>query len=123
LDQLMHGQAIVTRNSARKQMIHQELISQKIPGISPDEITAHFNLLPDRYFMHTSSKEISLHISMVNQLLRSINAADSVGSLRPVIEWKDDLNRSLTVVHVVTWDRAGLFYKLAGALSVAGLSI
>jgi [protein-PII] uridylyltransferase len=26
-------------------------------------------------------------------------------------------------VHVVTWDRAGLFYKLAGAFSVAGLSI
>jgi [protein-PII] uridylyltransferase len=40
-----------------------------------------------------------------------------------VIEWKDDLNRSLTVVNVVTWDRAGLFYKLAGAFSVAGLSI
>ena len=50
-------------------------------------------------------------------------AADSVGTLRPVIDWKDDLNRSLTVVNVVTWDRAGLFYKLAGALSVAGLSI
>jgi [protein-PII] uridylyltransferase len=27
------------------------------------------------------------------------------------------------VVNVVTWDRAGLFYKLAGAFSVAGLSI
>ena len=25
--------------------------------------------------------------------------------------------------NVVTWDRAGLFYKLAGAFSVAGLSI
>src|SRR5690606_35858847 len=30
---------------------------------------------------------------------------------------------SLTIVHVVTWDRAGLFYKLAGAFSVAGLSV
>jgi [protein-PII] uridylyltransferase len=27
------------------------------------------------------------------------------------------------VVNVVTWDRAGLFYKLAGAFSVAGLNI
>src|SRR6185369_7004085 len=60
---------------------------------------------------------------MVNRLLTSITSADSVGSLRPIIEWKDDLNRSLTVVNVVTWDRAGLFYKLAGAFSVAGLSI
>jgi len=59
----------------------------------------------------------------VNKLLKSITATDSVGSLRPVIDWKDDLNRSLTVVNVVTWDRAGLFYKLAGAFSVAGLNI
>jgi [protein-PII] uridylyltransferase len=99
------------------------LISKKIPGIGADEITAHFNLLPERYFIHTDTTEIALHIQMVNRLLRSISAADSVGSLKPVIDWKDDLNRSLTVVNVVTWDRAGLFYKLAGAFSVAGLSI
>jgi [protein-PII] uridylyltransferase len=60
---------------------------------------------------------------MVNRLLKSMSETDSTGSLRPVIEWKDDLNRSLTVVNIVTWDRAGLFYKLAGAFSVAGLSI
>jgi [protein-PII] uridylyltransferase len=60
---------------------------------------------------------------MVNRLLKSINEADSVSSLRPIVEWKDDLNRSLTVVNVVTWDRAGLFYKLAGGFSVSGLNI
>jgi [protein-PII] uridylyltransferase len=123
LDQLTLGAALVTRNSQRLQMTYQELVSKTIPGISSDEITAHFNLLPERYFIHTDPAEISLHISMVNRLLKSINQADSVGTLRPVIEWKDDLNRSLTVVNVVTWDRAGLFYKLAGAFSVAGLSI
>ncbi|CAM2902722.1 [protein-PII] uridylyltransferase [Rariglobus hedericola] len=123
LDQLIHGAALVTHNSQRLQMTYQDLVSKTIPGISQDEITAHFNLLPERYFIHTDPAEISLHISMVNRLLKSITQADSVGTLRPVIEWKDDLNRSLTVVNVVTWDRAGLFYKLAGAFSVAGLSI
>jgi len=123
LDQLIHGAGLVTHNSQRLQMTYQELVSKTIPGISQDEITAHFNLLPERYFIHTQQAEISLHIGMVNRLLKSINQADSVGTLRPVIEWKDDLNRSLTVVNVVTWDRAGLFYKLAGAFSVAGLSI
>ncbi len=123
LDHLIHGTALVTHNSQRLQMTYQDLVSKTIPGISTDEITAHFNLLPERYFIHTDPAEISLHIGMVNRLLKSINQADSVGTLRPVIEWKDDLNRSLTVVNVVTWDRAGLFYKLAGAFSVAGLSI
>ncbi|MDQ5979781.1 MAG: [protein-PII] uridylyltransferase, partial [Verrucomicrobiota bacterium] len=87
------------------------------------EITAHFNLLPERYFIQTDETEITLHIQMVNRLFHTISTADSLNPLRPVIEWKDDLNRSYTTVHVVTWDRAGLFYKLAGAFSVAGLSI
>ena len=122
-ERLKHGEAFDASLHEIKKMTQQELIAKSIPGISADEINAHFGLLPDRYFVHTDSGEIALHIQMVNHLLQSITTADSVGSLRPVIEWKDDLNRSLTVVNVVTWDRAGLFYKLAGAFSVAGLSI
>jgi [protein-PII] uridylyltransferase len=123
LERLTLGDKVETRLRALKEMTRQNLITQTIPGISPDEINAHFNLLPERYFVQTDASEITLHIQMVNRLLHSISAADSLGSLRPVIEWKDDLNRSYTTVHVVTWDRAGLFYKLAGAFSVAGLNI
>ncbi len=123
LERLKHGAALDASLQEKKQMTQQELIAKTIPGISADEINAHFGLLPDRYFIHTDPEEIALHIQMVNRLLKSITTADSVGSLRPIIDWKDDLNRSLTVVNVVTWDRAGLFYKLAGAFSVAGLSI
>jgi [protein-PII] uridylyltransferase len=122
-ERLKHGEAVDASLQEQKKMTQQELITKTIPGISTDEINAHFSLLPDRYFIHTDSAEIALHIQMVNRLLQSITSAESVSSLRPVIEWKDDLNRSLTVVNVVTWDRAGLFYKLAGAFSVAGLSI
>ena len=123
LDRLLLGDAVEKRNLERKQMIYKELITKQIPGIGQDEISAHFNLLPERYFLHTEAGEIALHIQMVNRLLKSISEADSVSSLRPIVDWKDDLNRSLTVVNVVTWDRAGLFYKLAGGFSVAGLNI
>jgi [protein-PII] uridylyltransferase len=123
LERLRLGSAIDASHDEKRKMTQQELIARRIPGISDDEIAAHFSLLPDRYFIHTDGSEITLHIQMVNKLLKSINATDSVGSLRPVIDWKDDLNRSLTVVNVVTWDRAGLFYKLAGAFSAAGLNI
>lgn len=123
LERLALGDKVESRLLERKEMIRQTLIAQTIPGISPDEITAHFNLLPERYFIQTDEPEITLHIQMVNRLLQSISKADSLNPLRPIIEWKDDINRSYTTVHVVTWDRAGLFYKLAGAFSVAGLSI
>ena len=98
LDRLLLGDAVEKRNLERKQMIYKELITKQIPGIGQDEVSAHFNLLPERYFLHTESGEIALHIQMVNRLLKS-------------------------VVNVVTWDRAGLFYKLAGGFSVAGLNI
>lgn len=123
LERLIHGATLASRFTARLEMTYGELITKKIPGISQEEITAHFNLLPERYFIHTDTSEIALHIQMVNSLFKSITAADSLGTLKPIIDWKDDLNRSLTVVNVVTWDRAGLFYKLAGALGAAGLSI
>ena len=123
LERLRLGAAVDASFEEKRKMTEQELIAKRIPGISNDEIAAHFSLLPDRYFILTDSSEITLHIQMVNKLLKSISSTESVGSLRPVIDWKDDLNRSLTVVNVVTWDRAGLFYKLAGAFSVAGLNI
>ena len=123
LERLKLGAALDARDDEKKKMTQQELIARHMPGISEDEIGAHFGLLPDRYFVHTDVGEVALHIQMVHKLLTSITTADSVSSLRPIIDWHDDLNRSFTVVNVVTWDRAGLFYKLAGAFSVAGLSI
>lgn len=104
-------------------MISQAQILDKLDNISEEEVEAHFNLLPDRYFSYHNEKEILLHVRMIHQLLQNISAADSVGSLVPVVEWEDDVNLGLTVVHIVTWDRAGLFYKLAGAFTLAGLSI
>lgn len=107
----------------KRPLISQQHIAQSVTGVSPEEIAAHFNLLPDRYFAQTEEAEVALHIGMVNRLLQNISAADSLGSLRPVIEWRDFPERGCSVAHVVTWDRAGLFFKLAGALSVAGLNI
>ncbi|MEX0323566.1 MAG: [protein-PII] uridylyltransferase [Puniceicoccaceae bacterium] len=104
-------------------MISQAHILNKVTDLSEEEVEAHFNLLPDRYFSYHNEKEILLHLRMVNSLLQNISEADSLGSLKPVVEWENDVNLGLTVVHIVTWDRAGLFYKLSGALTLAGLSI
>ena len=104
-------------------MLYQQLVERKVQGISEEEIEAHFSLLPERYFINTEQSEIELHLRMVNGLLTQIQAADSMSSLAPIIDWHDDIDLSMTVVNVVTWDRAGLFYKLAGALTLAGVNI
>jgi [protein-PII] uridylyltransferase len=117
------GSEVDKRHAKQKEMTRKELIARQIPDISEEEISAHFQLLPERYFIHTDIDEVALHLRMVNNLLRTINQTDILGTLHPVIDWNDDLDRGFTSVNVVTWDRAGLFCKLAGALSVSGLSI
>jgi len=101
----------------------KDSIRELITDISDEEITAHYDLLPEQYFKYTSKQDIALHLRMINNLLQHISEADSVQTLIPVIEWHDDVDLSMTVVHIVTWDRAGLFYKLAGAFSAARLNI
>lgn len=104
-------------------MLHQELVEREIEGIPGEEIEAHFSLLPERYFINAERADIELHLRMVNQLLTQIQSADSVASLAPIVNWHNDIDLNMTVVNVVTWDRAGLFYKLAGALTLAGVNI
>ncbi|GAB5562150.1 MAG: [protein-PII] uridylyltransferase [Synoicihabitans sp.] len=123
LETLELGDKLAKRQAERLKKMHAQLLEEDFPGIARDEIEAHFSQLPDRYFLNTDRAEIELHLSMVNHLLKTITSTDSIGSLRPVVEWRNDMNRSLTIVHVVTWDRAGLFFKLAGAFNVAGLNI
>lgn len=125
--QLFHAtRAVLGESSAQERMetmIPKDTITELLPGVSEDEVQAHYNLLPERYFIYHNAEEVALHLRMIHNLLRKIAEAESLGSLVPVVEWHEDVNLGLTVVHVVTWDRAGLFFKLAGAFSVAGLSI
>ena len=98
-------------------MSHKQMSELVIEGVAKDEIEAHFNLLPDRYFINATAKEVELHLRMVHQLLSQIHQSDSVEALAPIIDWRDDYDLNMTVVNLVTWDRAGLFFKLAGALT------
>jgi len=115
--------ALEDKFEQHKEMTHKELLNLNLPDVTGEEIDAHFKLLPDRYFINTPRDEIILHIKMINSLLFEINQAETLATLKPVVEWKHDINRSFYVVNIVTWDRAGLFHKLAGALNVAGFNI
>ncbi|MGJ8637836.1 MAG: [protein-PII] uridylyltransferase [Opitutaceae bacterium] len=122
-EQFEERHVVEKKHLERVTMLHNKIKDRAIEGVSEEEIEAHFNLLPERYFINTHSDEIELHLRMVNQLLSQIQTAESMGALTPTIDWRNDIDLGMTVVNVVTWDRAGLFYKLAGALSLAGVTI
>jgi [protein-PII] uridylyltransferase len=43
--------------------------------------------------------------------------------LSPATAWQDEPDRGYNLVRICTWDRAGLFSKIAGSLSAVGLNI
>lgn len=123
LEQFEDDITLQTKRKDKIDMLHEEILQRNIEGISTEEVEAHFSLLPEKYFINTDEADIELHLRMVNRLLSQIQQAKSVGALSPIVEWQDDIDLSMSVINVVTWDRAGLFYKLAGALSLAGVNI
>ena len=123
LEQFQDDEIIEQKRKDLISMLRQEILEKKIGDISKEEVEAHFSLLPERYFINTDQEDIELHLRMVNKLLTQIQTAYSMGTLAPIIHWHDDIDLGMTVVNVVTWDRAGLFYKLAGALTLAGVNI
>jgi [protein-PII] uridylyltransferase len=123
LEQFEAKHVIEKKRSEEKTKLYQKILEQASDNIGKDEIEAHFTGLPERYFINNKPAEITLHLSMVHQLLTQIQNEPQNGTLAPIIDWCNDIDLNVTVVNVVTWDRAGLFYKLAGALTLAGVNI
>ena len=92
--------------------------NMEIDGVSKEEILDHLEQVPIRYFAHTGKEEVSLHVEMVHRY-----GSNGSQSPNPIINWRNDLRRSLTIVDIVTKDRASLFEKITGAFSVANLNI
>jgi len=108
---------------SKKEMTRAEISTSSIEGVTFEEVDAHFKLLPERYFEARNTLDVKLHIHLVHQLLETIQQAESLGTLRPITHWKNDPNGGFSMINIVTWDRLGLFYKLAGAISAVGLNI
>ena len=59
---------------------------------------------------------------MAHRFMRLL-VANEESPLAPVVNWHNEPDRACNAVKVCTWDRAGLFSKIAGSLSAAGLNI
>ena len=83
---------------------------------------AHFATLPSRYFQVHPAKEILGDLLLAQRFMR-LQFSEEENPLAPVINWHNEPDRGYCAVKVCTWDCAGLFRKIAGSLSAAGLNI
>jgi len=97
----------------------RELASEPI---GDDELHAHFDALPPRYFEIHTALEILDDLELAHRFMHRL-VFDTDRALAPVTAWLDEPDRGYNLVKICTWDRAGLFGKIAGSLSAAGMNI
>jgi [protein-PII] uridylyltransferase len=119
---LTGGTEFLRASEEQREKLLQRVRELASEPIGDDELHAHFSALPPRYFeIHTALEildDLELTHRFMHRLLRENNRA-----LSPVTAWLDEPDRGYNVVKICTWDRAGLFGKIAGSLSAAGLNI
>jgi [protein-PII] uridylyltransferase len=92
------------------------------PSISEEELQAHFAHLQPRYFQIHSAREVIGDLVLAH-LFMHLQISEEEAALAPVIDWHEAPDRGYNQVKVCTWDRAGLFSKIAGSFSAAALNI
>ena len=92
-------------------------------SIPVDEVEAHFTQMPGSYFRHVIAEDAATHVKLIHRLISAVTSEDYEILLKPIVEWVDEPGSSQSLVTVVTWDRAGLFSRMAGAFAVAGINI
>ncbi len=122
LELMSGGPEFVRAEEQQREQLMQE-VRQLVPeAFSDEEIQAHFASLPARYFHARPAKEIVTDLGLANRFLR-LQISDSEDGLAPIVNWHNEPDRGYNTVKICTWDRAGLFRKIAGSFSAAGLNI
>ena len=105
----------------------REVLLEEVRGLLPaevqeEEVEAHAAKLPPRYYQIHSAEEIATDLRLVHEFMRrQMTEVDQ--ALVPVVDWHNEPDRGYSVVRICTWDRSGLFSKISGALTAAGLNI
>jgi [protein-PII] uridylyltransferase len=119
---LTGGAEFIRAGEGRRESLLKEVRELAEKSLSGAEVEAHFAVLPLRYFQIRAATEVVDDLELAHRFMRGLILEDG-HALSPVTAWRDEPDRGYSAVKVCTWDRAGLFSKIAGSLSAAGLNI
>jgi len=120
---LLTGATEFVRVEEKQRELLMEEVRRLMPGELPEEeLHAHAGNLSGRYFQIHSAQEILDDLLLAHRFMQ-LQILEEETALAPVINWHNEPDRGYNAVKVCTWDRAGLFSKIAGSLSAAGLNI
>lgn len=112
----------ITPWEQRRELLGDRLKTHPLTGITPEEVQAHFQGMPARYWERISEGELVWGLETIHDFFKSLTVPDSIGSV-PVVQWRAVPEQGFTKVMLCTWDRHGLLAKVASAFSAVGINI
>lgn len=100
----------------------RRLIEQKLPKSFREEIAAHFEHMPERYFSASEPEEIVGHLKLFRSFFEE-RIQNGKTPLMPAIRWLPRKDQGHTEVWICGWDRHGLLTRIAGSFLAANLNI
>ncbi|MEO6036502.1 MAG: hypothetical protein ABIQ35_14725, partial [Verrucomicrobiota bacterium] len=116
------GSEFYRAEERQRELLADEVQRLMPPSFSHEEMQAHFANLPSRYFQINNANEVLTDLTQAHRFMQR-QLSEKEEALSPVISWHNERDRGYTSLHVCTWDRTGLFSKIAGSLTASGLNI
>jgi [protein-PII] uridylyltransferase len=120
---------LATRDASHKiEHIKSEVRKHIAQAAQKDDLEASFELMPSRYFLNTTPREIMRHLAMVNRLKALIqnwktNGKDHEGEEIFIFDAEEDKTGNCWEITIVAQDRPGLFANIAGVLALNAINI
>lgn len=119
---LAGGTEFIRAEEKQRELLMEEVNRLADGHMNREELEAHFATLPPRYFQIHTVREIFEDLLVAHRFMR-LQISEEDSPLTPVVNWHNEPDRGYNAVKVCTWDRAGLFTKIAGSFSASGLNI
>ncbi|MDF1849582.1 MAG: [protein-PII] uridylyltransferase [Verrucomicrobiales bacterium] len=97
-------------------------VISRLPESYQEEIEAHFQSMPERYFRHRGSTSIVRHIKLFRRFFKSVHRSTHE-SLVPKLGWEARPDEGYSLLEVAGWNRHLLLAKVAGALAARNINI
>ncbi|MEA3208341.1 MAG: [protein-PII] uridylyltransferase [Chthoniobacter sp.] len=118
---LADGEAFYRQRAIEREAL-RGAVTKKLAANYHDEIDAHFEYMPERYFQAYPAADITEHIRLFRQFLESRGKEDQ-SPLAPALRWVSHPDRGHSELWFVGWDRSELLARIAASLSVGHLNI
>src|SRR5262245_51844223 len=106
--------------SARRDWFRARLQALSVAGESPEEVEAHCNLMPARYWESVNDIDLPWGLETVHAFLET-TAMSNTPPTNPYVSFREAPEGGFTRMMLSTWDRHGLLAKTAAAFSAARL--